>query len=284
MLMFEVTRRAFFISETTPEEEKNPFMNRFGKVVLPKPSQWSREKLITWLKDNLLMWKLSDMAYMKKQISQYKTSLTNTLRRKKHQLQLDESIWGRSGWDGIVPNVRLIQIITSDELKNSFIHRNDIDSRLELDARGTESARVSFFEKVRLKFNDDNYFVTSEVLDPTWGGQVFLDAHPCNWEQLEMLNISRISDEQSCKRYFMKMNNTLGTVHRRWSQSGNGDEQLINTANDSTEVQGGDKLDFLHSKNISCMYMWSSLLKGELFDHSESDLHDDLKPMEKHQI
>jgi hypothetical protein len=169
LMMFEVQRRAHFLSKLESDKEDNPFLKN-GKLILPKPSQWSREKLIKWLKENILPWKQSDMVYMKHNVGVYKFLLSNSLKRKKNQFQLDESIWARSGWDGIVPNIRLIQIITSDDLKQSFINRNDMSSRQELDARGTESARVSFFEQVRKKFNNPIYLVTSARLEATWGG------------------------------------------------------------------------------------------------------------------
>jgi hypothetical protein len=94
---------------------------------------------------------------------------------------------------------------------------------------------------------------------------------------LEALNIAPIPDESSCKRHFIKLNNSLGTIHRRWIQSGNGDEQLVDANNNNREVQGGDKLDFLHSENICAMYLWYSLLKAGIFDHAKSDLPDELK-------
>ena len=130
MMMHEVQRRAFFIAELGEQDATNPFM-RHGKIVLPKPAQWSREKLIKWLKENLLEWKLSDMAYMQHHINAYKRLLIKTLNQKKYKLQQDETIWARAGWDGIIPNIRLINIVTSDELKESFVHRNDMVSRLE---------------------------------------------------------------------------------------------------------------------------------------------------------
>lgn len=42
-------------------------------------------------------------------------------------------------------------------------------------------------------------------------------------------------------------------------------------------MQGGDKLDFLHSENMSTMYLWYCLLKCGLFDDAKTDLPDDLK-------
>jgi hypothetical protein len=276
MMMDEVQRRAHFISGLTDDDQPNPFLKN-GKILLPKPAQWSREKLTNWLRENVLMFMLSDMQYMQKHVKAYKTVLSNSLNKKKNRMNLDESIWGRSGWEGIVPNVRLIQIITSDSMKEAFIHRNDVDTRLQLDSRNTESARISFYEQVRIKFNNPEYFVTSLRLEPTWGGQVFLDPHPCNWEQLYALNMTPIVDEAACKRHFMKLNNTLGTVHRRWAQSGNGDEQLLNGNEENVEVQGGDKLDFVDKENVTCMYLWYMLLKAGIFDHSKSDLPDAIK-------
>lgn len=100
---------------------------------------------------------LSDKLYMKQHITAYKMLLSKSLKKKKNQMPLDKSIWGRSRWEGIVPNVQLIQIITSDSMKETFIHRNDVESRLQLDARNTESARLLFYNQVRLKINNPDY-------------------------------------------------------------------------------------------------------------------------------
>jgi hypothetical protein len=278
MLMEEVQRRVHFLSKLNYDpEEDNPFLKN-KKIILPKPTQWGHDKLMKWLKEHLLMWNMKDFAYMKHNIGIYKKKLEIVLLKKGSQFNLDETAWARTGWDGILPNVRLISIITSDELKEAFINRNDSENRLELDARGTESAKVSFFDTVRIKFNDPLYLVTSMRLEATWGGQIFLDSHSCNWTDLEVLNVSKISDAAACKRHYLKLNNSLGNVHQRWIASGNGDEQLEDDVNDNNrQVQGGDKLDFLHTENISTMYLWYSLLKAGLFDHAKTNLPDEFK-------
>jgi hypothetical protein len=63
----------------------------------------------------------------------------------------------------------LIEIALSDEFRVDFLHRNDAESRQQLDARGTESQKLSFWEKVRRKFNDRSFEVTSCPLDANWG-------------------------------------------------------------------------------------------------------------------
>jgi hypothetical protein len=57
----------------------------------------------------------------------------------------DETAWARTGWDGIVPNVRLIEIVLSEDLRRDFIHWDDYC---------TSKTKISFHEKVRRKFND----------------------------------------------------------------------------------------------------------------------------------
>jgi len=67
------------------------------------------------------------------------------------KINQDATIWDRSGWEGVTPNVRLIEIVMSDDLRIDFLTRNCADSRQELDARNTESQKLSFWEKVSRK-------------------------------------------------------------------------------------------------------------------------------------
>lgn len=112
LMIFEVNRRSHYLIN----EEFG------GLTILPKPTQWGRDKLIKWLKEHVLNWTLKDVTYIKHHIGLYKKKLATALQKKKFTFLLDETVWAKSGWDGIVPNVRLISIITSDDLKEAFIN------------------------------------------------------------------------------------------------------------------------------------------------------------------
>jgi hypothetical protein len=195
----------------------------------------------------------------------------------------DETSWDRTGWEsGIIPNIRLIEIILSDELQIDFLNRNDAEARTELDAHNTESEKLSFFEKVRIKFNDPVVKIRSMVLNDSWGRQFFLESHDCNWEQLKALDMSPIPNAKTCKVHYSRLNNALGSIFNRWKNSGNGDDQIDATLEeekapvelDKIPTQGGDRLDFLGNHNICVMYFWFCLIKTSLFLDARNEFPD----------
>jgi hypothetical protein len=106
----------------------------------------------------------------------------------------DTTAWDNGSWEGIVLNVRLIEIALSDEFRMDFVHRNDGQSRQQLDAHGTELQTVLFWEKVCRKFNDQTVMVTSCPLHANWGREIFLEIHDCNWKEMDALGIKPIND------------------------------------------------------------------------------------------
>jgi len=82
---------------------------------------------------------------------------------------------------------------------------------------------------------------------------------------LTTVGIKPIPDEKACKLHYSNLNNALGAIHRKWKNSGNGDEQVDGALEESESgrtnldklpTQGGDRLDFLGNFNISVMYLW----------------------------
>jgi hypothetical protein len=103
-----------------------------------------------------------DVAFIHSQIYLYSLFLTCELDSNK--LKPDSTAWDNGSWEGIVPNVRLIEIVLSDEFRLDFVHQNDAQSRQQLDARGTESQTILFWEKVRRKFNDRTFEKSSLIV------------------------------------------------------------------------------------------------------------------------
>jgi hypothetical protein len=113
---------------------------------LPQPSAWKKDQLYIFLNNHEFVAQGKDLDFIRGKIKEYKNKLN--LEFNKQKKKPDETSWDWSGWGGIVPNVRLLEIILSDDLRINFLHRNDADSRTEYDAHGTESQPLSFFEKV----------------------------------------------------------------------------------------------------------------------------------------
>jgi hypothetical protein len=280
VLVKEINRRAHFLFHRKYKDPKDNPLFKNGKLQLPSPQNWPMEKCLKFLKDEKkrLAYQENDYSFLREKIKAYTKFLEREINAKKKKP--DQTSWDCSGWEGgIVPNIRLIEIILSDDLRMDFIHRNDAESRTQLDARNTESASLSFFEKVRQRFNDPSVKIMSTQLDSSWGRQVFLEPHECNWNDLEALKMAPIPDENTCKKHFMNLNNALGTVFQNWKNSGNGDNQLAcnleeaeaNVEVDSLPTQGGDRIDFLGTRNICVMYLWFMLLTTKTFLHARNE-------------
>jgi hypothetical protein len=202
---------------------------KFRQIRCPQPSAWSVARLTAWLKKNIIILKAHDISFMTEVVKSYGDLINRET--KAANLKPESTSWDRSGWEGILPNVRLIETILLDELRTDFVHRNAGESRTDVDARNSEHQTPSFFEKVRIKFNDRMYKVTSCPLNAMWG-----DSYDCNWEQLDCLKIDPIPDEKTCKLRFMKLNNALGTVYQRWKTSGNGEDQVNLEEMDESQI------------------------------------------------
>jgi hypothetical protein len=283
MLQQEIVRRGHFIGNRKyAKVEQNP-LAKSGKIEFPRPKAWLVEKCLDWLKNpkHALTYKEVDYIFLRTQIELYTEFLRRDLSRKNNKP--DETSWDRSGWEGIVPNIRLIEIILSDDLRIDFLHRNAGISRTENDAHNTESEKLDFFEKVRRKFNDPSVKIKSCVLDESWGRQIFLESHDCNWDQLISLKIDEIPDAKACKTHFNKLNNILGGIYQKWKNSGNGEDQLACNLEEGTApvdleklpTQAADRIDFLHNANICVMYLWFMLLKTGTFQDAQTELPSD---------
>jgi hypothetical protein len=120
-------------------------------------------------------------------------------------------------------------------------------------------------------------------LDESWGRQIFLESHDCNWDQLISLKIDEIPDAKACKTHFNKLNNILGGIYQKWKNSGNGEDQLACNLEEGTApvdleklpTQAADRIDFLHNANICVMYLWFMLLKTGTFQDAQTELPSD---------
>jgi hypothetical protein len=148
VLAKEVVRHAHFIyhDKTYEKKEDNPLYNlKKKRIMMPKPSGYTREQLMDFLETKTIKLENMDVAFIWAEVFLYSRSLTQEIDSK--NLKPDATSWDRGGWDGITPNVRLIEIVLSDEFRLDFLHRNDAESRQQLDARGTEASKLSFWEK-----------------------------------------------------------------------------------------------------------------------------------------
>ena len=169
-----------------------------------------------------------------------------------------QTIWSVKGWaQGLVPNLRVIEIVLAEHTLEAFIGHDNALSRQQLDEIHSENSSVDFWEGVMINFNDPSKKYESAVLSPGWVG---------NWDNLHVLGISSIDEPRKAKQYFTNLNNSLGNVYQSWNASGSGDgmkqkgmetgEQEVGLENLPT--QSGDRLDFLRGANPCVMYLWLS--------------------------
>ena len=196
------------------------------------------------------------------------------------KVQCTQTIWSAKGWaQGLVPNLRLIEIVLAEYTLEAFISHYNVLSRQQLDAQHSENSSVDFWEGVMIDFNDPSKKYESAVLSPCWGGRWFQQSHPVNWDNLHVLGISTIDEPKKAKQYFTNLNNSLGNVYQLWNSSGSGDgmkqkgmetgEQELDLENLPT--QSGDHLDFLRGANPCVMYLWYKLLSHGLFQTSAAE-------------
>ena len=221
-----------------------------------------------------------DSFFIKWWVGRFKAYVQHAHLEADTKIQSTQTIWSAKGWaQGLVPNLRLIEIVLAEHTLEAFIGRDNTLSRQQLDALHSENAPVDFWEGVMIDFNDPSKKYESVVLSPGWGGRWFQKSHPLNWDNLHVLGISIIDEPKKAKQYFTSLNNSLGNVYQAWNASGSGDgmkqkgmetgEQEVNLENLPT--QSGDRLDFLRGANPCVMYLWYKLLSHGLFQTSAAE-------------
>jgi hypothetical protein len=101
--------------------EDNPLVNKKSKqICMLKPSGWSREDLVEFLKNKTIKLQQTDVTFIHSQIYLYSQFLTRELDSNK--LKPDSTAWDNGSWEGIVLNVHLIEIVLSDEFCFNSIH------------------------------------------------------------------------------------------------------------------------------------------------------------------
>jgi hypothetical protein len=98
----------------------------------PRPSNWKRPRIMTWLHDNPVR-EGDCQAFLSAEVEK----LRNILHRL--QEQAAESAPTTSKWRGNVPYLRVIMCLTDDHVKHLFINRANVRTRQEVDGRNSEN-------------------------------------------------------------------------------------------------------------------------------------------------
>ncbi len=286
-LKFEIMRRAhFFLNEIPKNEKDHPLKYKNNHVRMPQPSNWKQWKCVDWLKQRPAPLDGNDKRFLSKKINQYRVIVSELLEENAvNEQTMNQAGSSRRhlfahGWGGIIPWVRLAHIFSEDEFRAGFLTKDDALTREELDAYNTVSAKPDYWELVMQKYNDRNYRPTSICL-LDWH-EIFTDSLDLSWENLDTLRCFPLLKPEDAKQKFRELNNQLGTIFQNWKASGNGEgmvdlleereEPLSNDEMLDLPSKGGNRCDFLGSKNPAVMYLWYVLLSNGIFQTALTEL------------
>lgn len=279
VLIWEINRRSHFIDAADSDEfvkrgEQHPFGSRLTR---PRPGQWKREDMLRWLEVHTVNKQDErDLAFMTNYMNRFKTGLADALLEESANKGSNESFWERKGWQNLGYRCRFIDVISSDEMRNAFVARDDTTwHRTEYDAQNTVAAPKSAWQHMADCFNDETKVFESSALGDRWG-HWFAQPQDLSWSTLSKYQCVKLQDGKDMKRKFHEMNNMLGAMYKQFSLSGSGDDMcgkdletgVAEVSVDSLPTQGGDRTDFLNSRHPSTLYLWFMLLKHDLWNTS----------------
>lgn len=141
-LQSEVKRRS--------ENEINP----------PRPNNWDVNTCMEWLKLHPVTAN-ADLSFIKEESSRIQKILDEANR----EAAMNESLTRVGQWRGPVPILRLAHCLIEDDIKTSFLRRNDARSRRELDGRNSADRPLNAYELIAAKWNDPTFNPRSLILN-----------------------------------------------------------------------------------------------------------------------
>lgn len=238
-LVDEISRRSHFLFKENPnhQDSNHPLWNaRNKKARIPRPKQWSRQLCMMWLSSHAKgVFRTEDEEFLAAELERMKTIVSKAVKEEEQLVVTSEAnatttkaiprpTWAsRSGWSSLPPNLRLIEIILLPELRGLFVTRENTLGRTELDARGTDHEKVTFWEKVHEIFNKESWNFDSSILDSAWGGRFFLEKINLGWDTLRVVSVDKLDSPVAAKHKFAELSNALGGIYYKWRKSGTGD-------------------------------------------------------------
>ena len=151
-----------------------------------------------------------DSLFVKWWMRQFKAYVEHIALEDNTKIQSTQTTWSLKGWvQGLVPNLRLIEIVLAEHTLESFIGCDNVLTHQQLDAQHSENSSMDLWEGIMIDFNDPSKKYESTVLSHGWGGWWFQQSHPLNWDNLHVLGISSIDEPKKAKQYFTTLNNSL---------------------------------------------------------------------------
>ena len=248
-------------------------------MVAPRSKGWNTDRLLKWLDDHPII-ELDDVGFLMKTVALKKNILGGNRCQKAEKELLEKS------WVGKYPYLRLIHcLIESDEIKNAFLHRNDVDNtRMTVDNRNSvEKRRTTVWEMIAREWNDPLFQPITEELP---------DLHS-DFSCEDLIEHALVCDmtpatAEKCQKKFAGMMVELGRIIRDWEKSGQGDGGLEDDANgddDGDQDRNGAlrnrssgalgcRSNFIQFNQSYLLYLWHMLDKYDLLKTSLSLLDD----------
>ena len=86
-----------------------------------------------------------DTLFIKWWIRRFKAYVEHIALEDNTKVQSTQTIWSAKGWaQGLVPNLRLIEIVLAEHMLEAFIGRDNVLSHQQLDALHSENSSVDF--------------------------------------------------------------------------------------------------------------------------------------------
>jgi hypothetical protein len=148
----------------------------------PKPAYWAANKLQEWLENNPIN-NITDVEFLRKETKRLTDILTIGA--------LDEENDGNSGtnWVGNLPHLRLILCLTEDDCRASFLRRNVVKTRTEIDEINSSVRPPTAYELISDRWNSPDF---NPIAEPSDCHEDFRFAIDCSFDKVKLLSGSNL--------------------------------------------------------------------------------------------
>lgn len=253
----EILRRSHFLDLDNDAEKKQSIF-KGSRGTIPQPTGWNGEKRMSWL--------TAPEHYVNNNADE--AFLLATLKNLVHRAEVAgapqepmesvESKWaGTTSWS-LTQQCRLVHAILHDSLRNDFLTRQTALNRHQIDARNTDAAPHSYWDKVASLFEKDDFKpISSIIADQDWGDY---------WMESQNLFPLHTDHEsftgKKARKKFMEWMKVLKIVRANYGISGAGEDQH------GRPDGGSRKCDYLLYYPPVVLYLWYHLEKAGLLDSS----------------
>ena len=227
----------------------------FKAYPFPRTSNWSVSKAVQWLEANPVS-DTNDVAFLQAELKRFR-DITIAAMMEAEADQIRQS----GHWVGKLPYLRLILCVVEDDIKYHFLHRADVMTRPQLDARNSESRPPTAFELISNRWNDPNF---NPVAPASSCHEDFMEAISCDHTHVASM---APATAQKVEDIITSMRSNLLRIIQNWERSGQGEggHHDPNEFSDETENQdsGSPAFGTLGNRSESALQNRASFLCGK---------------------